>query len=85
MLRLTLDLGTPSARAADAKLLVAATFSKARKVVQVDHGLIVPLMAWSVYDGPDAFSPANPYVASSPTTRKAILAVQRGPEDQGRD
>ena len=31
MLRLTLDLGRPSARAADAKLLVAATFSKARR------------------------------------------------------
>jgi hypothetical protein len=48
MLRLRLDLGRPSARAADAK------------VVQVDHRLIVPLAAWSVYDGPDAPPPANP-------------------------
>jgi hypothetical protein len=35
------------------------------KVVQVDHRLIVPLVAWSVYDGPDAPLPVSPH---SPTS-----------------
>ena len=32
-------------------------------------------MAWSVYDGPDAPSPASPYRANNFMTRKTILAV----------
>lgn len=32
-------------------------------------------MAWSVYDGPDAPSPASPYGANNFMTRKTILAV----------
>ena len=32
-------------------------------------------MAWSVYDGPDAPSPVNPYGTNNVMTRKTILAV----------
>jgi hypothetical protein len=45
------------------------------KVVQVDLRLIVPLVAWSVYDGPDAPSPANPYGANNFMTRKTALPL----------